>query len=929
MGFLDLFRPKWKHSDPNIRLEAIKDLSADDDLPRLVQVARHDRDVRIRRIAIKKIDDPDLLLEVAQAEPDEDLRRDAIEKAAERMLSVALQADGAAEAADAIARIKTGDAARDERTLTEIVCRARLSEARHLAFERLREPRSFAEVVRRGSDSDLRSSAIDKLRDEEQLADLLMANLTKELPKELSLRALDRVKSRDLLAELAQKGRSKALRTLAREKLGLSVVPDEKAAPVRGKAAPAAGDGKAKAKPAAAPGADRREQLCQRLEIAAKSDDPSDYSDSDDVIAAARAEWRGVPGDAPAAMNKRFERAVNRLQQRRDAFVKRPVAKDAPALVPVASPVVVKEPREAAKAPRQPSADDNAPRTRKEEDSPAAASEAAEPAKPAAPPELSEAEKAERAARAALREKREAERKAREAEQAERIQKEAERRAEDDRRRQEEQGRNLARVVAECEKLERLATAENLKVKQAEQVLKAAHEVMVSANPLPRESGPTTRKRYDAARAAVVIRLNDLRDKEEWQRFANIPKLEELCLQMEALWAEVEKRGAELENDVVLDVLKALQTEWKKVGPAPKEKSEALWQRFKDQGDRVYDKLKAGSEAERSANLAKKEALCQRAEALLASLGATPAAPATPAVPASGAPPADDAAAATTEKPARIDWKAVSDGLKALQAEWKAVGLVPSREQGEALWARFKTAADAIHAEQKQHYAELDSERAENAKKKEALCIRAESLRYSTDWKGTGEAIKSLQADWKALGPAPKDQNEALWQRFRAACDAFFERRQAAFAELDQERSGNAKKKDALCQQAEALAGKDDLDQDAAESEIKRLMGEWKRIGPAPKAENEALWKRFRAAADQVFDRGRSYTMPVSEGGEKFSNKLPLAEALAKAQTVAPATADAGNAGSASEVSPTWAEDSASAWADIENELDGTDKKPA
>jgi hypothetical protein len=893
MGFLDLFRPKWKHSDPNVRLEAIKDLSADDDLPRLVQVARHDRDVRVRRVAIKKIDDPDLLLEVAQAEPDEDLRRDALDKASERMLAAALQSDAAAEAAEAIGRIQTGEAARDERTLTEIVCRARLSEARHIAFERLREARSFAEVIRRGSDADLRGAAIDKLRDEEILADLLMAGLAKELPKELSLRALEKIKTRDLLSEIAQKGRSKVLRALAREKLGLSVVSDEKAKPSAGK--PAASE--AKAKPVAAV-ADRRELLCQRLEIAAKSDDASDYAEVDDVIAAARGEWRGVPGDASAALNKRFERAVSRLQQRREAMGKRSAAKDAP--------VLVKEP--VAKPSRPAVEEASAPRPRKvEEPEPAAAEEIA---KPVAPPEPSEEEKAERAARAALREKREAERKQREAEQAERMKKEAERRAEDEKRRQEEQARNLARIEAECEKLEKLAAAENLKVKQAEGVLKSAHEVVVAANPLPRDSGAAARKRYDAARAAVVIKLNDLRDKEEWQRFANIPKLEELCLQMEALWAEVEKRGAELESDVVLDVLKALQGEWKKVGPAPKEKSEALWQRFKDQGDRIYDKLKAGSEAERSANLAKKEALCVRIEALLSTLA-----------------PAGEGAAAepVAEKPGRVDWKAVSEGLKALQAEWKAVGLVPSREQGEALWQRFKAAADKIHAEQKQHYAELDSERAENAKKKEALCIRAESFRYSTDWKPTGEAIKGLQAEWKALGPAPKDQNEALWQRFRAACDAFFERRQAAFAEQDQERSGNAKKKDALCQQAEALAGKDDLDQDAAESEIKRLMGEWKRIGPAPKAENEALWKRFRAAADQVFERGRSYTMPVSEGGEKFSNKLPLAEALAKAQTAAAAPAEAG---SASEVSPTWAEDSASAWADIESELDETSKKP-
>lgn len=918
MGFLDLFRPKWKHSDPNVRLEAIKDLSSEDDLPRLMQVARHDRDVRVRRIAVKKIDDPDLLIEVAQAEPDEDLRRDAVDKAAELMLSAVLQADGAGEAAAAIAKLKSGDATRDERLLCDVVCRARLSEARHMAFERLHEPRSYADVARRCPDAALRTTAIDKLRDEELLADLLLADLPKELPKELALRVLGKVGARDLLSEVAQRGRTKALRTVAREKLGLSVVTDETASKAAGKAGAgkAAGAGAAKVavvKAAAAP-ADRRETLCQRLEIAAKSDDPADYADVDDVIAAARGEWRGVPGEAQVVLRKRFERAISRLQQRRDAIVKRsPSKEDRPASEAPAPRLEgeVKPRRASAKPSPAPAETGGA--------TPASQPPAAEakPATPAAPPELTEQEKLEQAARAELRRKREEEQKRREAEQAERIQKEAARRAEEDQRRQEEQARNLARVVAECEKLEKLAQAETLKLKTAESALKAAHEVIVTANPLPREGGSATRKRYDEARAALVIKLNDLRDKEEWQRFANVPKLEELVGQMEALWAEVEKRGAELENDVVLDVLKALQTEWKKVGPAPKEKSEALWARFKDQGDRIYDKLRAGSEAERTANLAKKEALCQKVEALWATLAPTGT---------DGKQPQPG----TADAAPRIDWKSVSENLKALQAEWKTVGLLPTREQGEALWARFKATADKIHGEQKQHYAELDNERAENAKRKEALCIRAESLQYSNDWKATGEAIKALQSDWKALGPAPKDQNEALWQRFRAACDKFFERRGAAFAEQDQERGENAKKKDALCQQAEALAAKDDVDQDAAESEVKRLMGEWKRIGPAPKADNETLWKRFRAACDQVFERGRNYTMPVPEGGEGFSNKLPLAAALAKAaeQTENAARGDSASpAAPASDISPTWQEDSASAWADIENELATTEKK--
>ncbi|PSM30463.1 hypothetical protein, partial [Haliangium sp. UPWRP_2] len=190
---------------------------------------------RVRRIAVKKIDDPELLIEVAGAEPDEDLRRDAVDKAAELMLSAVLHADGAGEAAAAMAKLKSGDAARDERLLCDIVCRARLSEARHMAFERLREARSFAEIARRCQDPALRSAAIDKLRDEEALSDLLLAELPKDLPKELAMRVLSRINARDLLSEIAQRGRTKALRTAARERLGITLVSEDAPAKAAGK----------------------------------------------------------------------------------------------------------------------------------------------------------------------------------------------------------------------------------------------------------------------------------------------------------------------------------------------------------------------------------------------------------------------------------------------------------------------------------------------------------------------------------------------------------------------------------------------------------------------------------------------------------------------------------------------------------------------
>lgn len=864
MGLLDLFRPKWKHSDANVRAEAVREFSSEDDWERLTQVARHDRDVRVRRIALKKLDDPALLWELAEKDADEALRKEAAQRASDLLVSQALAKDDAA--IDAVKLL------RDGKSLVEVACKARTAEARQAAVHCLTEPKFLVEVVRKASDHAARAAAIDELRDEQILGDLLHGELTRDL----TVRALAHVEDRALLSSIADKSKNKQARLLASEKLGvpLKAVASTPTQPKKRDATPA----KAPA-PQKAP--DARDGICQRLEILTKSDDASDFDDVAGVIAVARADWHAVAGTAMGAQKKRFDRAVARLSERGEVIRKKfakaqasetdakasqrsPVAEPVRP-VPVERPAVVAPPKKA-----EPIVDpEQVARAAREE-----------------------AERVERA------NKRAEEKRQREAEQAERIKYETEKRQAEDARRTEEQQRNLQRVLSACEKLEKL-TIETPKIKAADQALKAAHEVITTANPLPRDTGPEARKRYDAARSALMIKLRDVRDNDDWQRWANVPKLEDLCARMDLLRKAVEAdaRGEAVEEGFVRaavpEVLKVLQAEWKSVGAAPKEKSESLWQRFKDSSDAVYGIVKAATDGERASNLVKKEALIDQVEALRASLALAP-------------PPGETN---------NTDWKAVGERLRELQASWKSVGLLPSREQGEALWQRFKAAADQVHAEQKRHYAGLDEERGENAKKKEALCQKAEAQQYGTDWKAGSDAIKQLQADWKKVGAAPKEQNDALWQRFRTACDKFFARRQAAFAEQDGERAENAKKKEALIVQVEALLAREDIDQDAAESEVKRLQVEWKRVGPPPREQQDTLWQKFRGTCDQVFAAGRQYTMPVTQDGEKFSNKLPIAEALARSQAAAE------TAGAASEVSPTWEADSASAWADIDRDL--------
>lgn len=811
MGLLDLFRPRWKHSNPTVRAEAIKDFSSED-LPKLSQVARHDSDARVRRIALKKITDLDLLTELSTADPDEGLRRDAAEKLAELQLALAVAGEDADKSLSIVAKLSA--------------------------------QRTLAEIATRGQNEAVALAALARVTDEKRLT------------------------------EVVQKTRNKAVRTAARDRLGEAAAQKPKATKATTKTKAAA--------PAASvnPGQQKREELCQRLEIAAKSSDPEDYADTDDFITQARAEWQAAGGEPASALKKRFERAIVRLQERRDALVRKAPKVQAAVVAPVVKVVPVEPPP---------------PPPRKEP---------APPPRPIVvektPEELEELKRAELA-----RQRREEERKQREAEQAERMRLDNEKRAAEEKLRAETQEKNLARVEEHSEKLEKLAQAESLKPKQVEQALKQAQEVMMQANPLPREKSAAARKRYDAARAALVIKLQDLRENEDWQRWSNVPRLEALVQQLDIVAAALE--AGESKTDVA-EALKILQAEWKTVGPAPKERSEALWQKFKEKGDLIFDKLRAGTAEERGENLKKKEALCEKIEALAAQLATIP-----------------DAAG----------WKAVSDSLKALQAEWKAVGPVPTKEQADALWQRFKTTADKVYAEQKAHYAELDEERGENLKKKEALCKKVEAVTLSNDWKGTSELIKGYQAEWKAVGPGPRqrrDEEEALWTRFRGACDKFFERRQAAFAKQDEERGGNLKKKEALCDQAEALARKEDLDQDDGESEIKRLQAEWKRIGPVPKEQADALWARFRGAADQVFGRGRQYeSAPAAtdDSGQpqaKFSNKLNLDGVLRKMQGGEAEKAE--TTASASSPAESWEHDAASEWGEIDRVISGQTPDP-
>ncbi|UEA59294.1 DUF349 domain-containing protein [Gordonia otitidis] len=235
--------------------------------------------------------------------------------------------------------------------------------------------------------------------------------------------------------------------------------------------------------------------------------------------------------------------------------------------------------------------------------------------------------------------------------------------------------------------------------------------------------------------------------------------------------------------------------------------------------DDVADSLKAERDQARAAAIARKEELATEAE----SIGAE-----------------------------STQWKAAGDRLRAILDEWKTIKGI-DRKTDDALWKRYSKARDAFNRRRGAHFAELDRERAGAKARKEELIERAEALSSSTDWGPTAGAFRELLTEWKAAGRAPRDADEALWQRFKAAQDVFFAARNAASSERDAEFGANATAKIALLDEAEkSIDPASDLD--GARREFRTFREKWDEIGKVPRDQMHSLEARARALEKRIRD---------------------------------------------------------------------------
>jgi hypothetical protein len=366
-----------------------------------------------------------------------------------------------------------------------------------------------------------------------------------------------------------------------------------------------------------------------------------------------------------------------------------------------------------------------------------------------------------------------------------------------------------ARVLAEAQALERSQE------EAREAAERAAREAEERQTREAAEQG--ARETAEQAAAEEAARRRQAEDAETRTRREGLSRMNQLIGRVEALIGK-EDVSLKAVDRALRDVRDAIAD----VPPLPSRKEyEEVVRRLKAAQAALTPKvqdLREVSEWQRWANVGIQEQLCEKMEALRN----------------------------------EAEPEAIARRIHDLQQQWRLAADVP-RPQGEALWRRFKTAHDELWVRCEAHFAAQAEQRAENLMKKSALCERVEALADSSNWVQTAEEIKGLQAQWKAIGPVTRGQEKTIWERFRAACDRFFTRRQDDLVKRKAMWAENFGKKEALCLKVEALAESTDWEQTA--SAIRALQVEWKTIGPVKKSRSDAIWQRFRAGCDSFFTR--------------------------------------------------------------------------
>ena len=318
-----------------------------------------------------------------------------------------------------------------------------------------------------------------------------------------------------------------------------------------------------------------------------------------------------------------------------------------------------------------------------------------------------------------------------------------------------------------------------------------------------------------------------------------------------------------------------IQNRWREIGPVPQQNYQDVNRQYQFNVEKFYDMVQINRDLrdlDFKKNLEAKEQFCEQAEELAAS---------------------EDSVGAFKE-------------LQKLHEQWKEFGPV-AKEFRDSIWERFRAATAVVNRKYQAHFEGMKARQEENLAAKTALCEKVEAIAAmditsSNEWNAQSKAIEEIQAEWRKIGFATKKENQKIYDRFRAACDKFFERKREFYNRFKEDMNGNMEKKLAIIEKAESL--KDSKEWKKTSEALIELQKQWKEIGAVPRKKSEQLWKRFRAACDAFFDEKSKHS-----GESNFYQNLEAKRALiAEIEAYEPQADEAANTEAMNAFAARWKE---------------------
>ena len=380
---------------------------------------------------------------------------------------------------------------------------------------------------------------------------------------------------------------------------------------------------------------------------------------------------------------------------------------------------------------------------------------------------------------------------------------------------EEEKQENLKKKEAIIEKIKGMATTPEEANKNFPE-LKALQQEWKEIKTIPAEKANELWRNYQLYVEQFYDLLNLNREAREYDFKKNLEKKTKLCEAAEKLADEEDIISA-------FHQLQELHQEYRETGPVAKDLREQVWTRFKAASTVINKRHQQHFEALRSReeeNLTKKTTLCEKVEEL-----------------------------AKQENKSASDWEKRTKEIIGIQQEWKGIGFAPQK-MNVKIFERFRAACDEFFNRKGEFFKEMKAQFAENTEKKKALVEKAQALTNSTEWKATSDKLIALQKEWKTIGMVPKKIGDQLWNDFLAACNHFFEARNAVHADSHNEERENLSKKNEIIAQLKELA---ESAKEGVQEKVQQLTDQYNKIGHVPYKEKDKLYKDYHEVLDKLY----------------------------------------------------------------------------